>query len=246
MYEYLLRACGLSKNESLVYLALLKIGKARTSQIVDSANISGGKIYETLNKLTDKGLVKEVIENNVKNFIANDPKMLINYLKEKEKELHNKETELRKVLPQLNSLKDNKQDLESVSLITSLKGVRPVVYTSLNNSKETIKIMGVRSSKDERFNNFWRSWHRDRSSSKKKALVLFSDKKTEYWDFFKNLNHTEVRSIIHFTPSAILIIDNEAFIFSYEDQLKCIHISSKSISSSFSTFFDDLWKISKR
>jgi len=87
MYEELLKACGLTQNESLVYLALLKIGKAKSGQIVGEAKISGGKVYETLDKLGDKGLIKTISENNVKYFIANEPETLISYIKEKEREL---------------------------------------------------------------------------------------------------------------------------------------------------------------
>ena len=54
VYEGLLKACGLTQNESLVYLSLLKIGKATSSKVVKEANISGGKIYETLEKLIQK------------------------------------------------------------------------------------------------------------------------------------------------------------------------------------------------
>ena len=61
---------------------------------------------------------------------------------------------------------------------------------------------------------------------------------------FKKLKYTEVREILHLTPSAILIIDEEIFIFSYEEDLTCIHINFKSITKSFSEFFDDLWKVS--
>ena|SRR3989344_4825728 len=105
--------------------------------------------------------------------------------------------------------------------------------------------MGVNSSKEEKFNNFWMHWHKRRVSLKKKAKIIFSDKNTNYWKFFKKLRYTQVKEIIHFTPSAILIIDDDVFIFSYEDKLTCVHISTKSIAVSFSQFFDDLWKITK-
>ena len=70
-------------------------------------------------------------------------------------------------------------------------------------------------------------------------------KKQTYWKFYKKLRYTEVREILSFTPSAVLIIDNDVFIFSYEEELTCIHIKSKPISDSFSQFFDDLWRVAK-
>jgi len=245
MYEELLKACGLTQNESLVYLSLLKVGKATGSKIVKEAGISGGKIYETLEKLIKKGLVKSIIENGVKNFMANEPEMLIEYIKEKERELHKKEEELEKILPQLKGLREHDHKLENVSLVKGFRGIKPLIYGSLEEGS-VIKIMGVTSGKDVRYNNFWRAWHAERIRLRKKAEIIFSDKNTDYWRFYKKLKYTEVKEILHLTPSAILIIDSNVFIFSYEEELTCIHIKSEPISTSFSEFFDDLWRVARK
>lgn len=245
MYEELLKACGLTQNESLVYLALLRIGKETSSKIVKEAGISGGKIYETLDKLIQKGLVKSVIENGVKHFISSEPEMLIEYIKDKEKELHKKEEQLEKILPQLKTLKEHQQKLENVSYIKGFRGLKPIIYNPLAKAS-SIKIMGVTSKKDSKFNNFWKGWHEERVKLKKEALMIFSDKNTDYWKFYKKLKHTKVREILHFTPSAITIVDSNVFIHSYEEELTTIHIISDSIATSFSEFFDDLWKTAKK
>ncbi|MDD5192912.1 MAG: helix-turn-helix domain-containing protein [Candidatus Nanoarchaeia archaeon] len=245
MYEKLLEECGLTQNETLVYLALLKMGKAKSGEIIREAKISGGKIYETLYKLVDKGLVKEVSENRVKRFIANDPKTLISYIREKGKSLKEKENELNKAVPLLFSLKKQESESDSVSLVKGTKGISPVVYSVLEQSKE-IRIMGVRSSKKEEYNNFWRGWHRKRVELKREAKMLFSDRNTDYWRFFRKLKYTKVKELLHLSPSAIMTIDNNAFLFSYEEEFTCIHITSDSISSSLSNFFDDLWRIAKK
>jgi sugar-specific transcriptional regulator TrmB len=242
MYEELLSECGLTKNESLAYLTLLRIGKSKSGEIVREAGISGGKIYETLYKLVDKGIVKYVNENGVKYFMANDPDSLILYVKERERKLIEKEKELEKVLPSLSGLKREDSSFESVFLIKGIRGISNVVYEVLEKGT-SVKVMGVRSSKDERYNNFWMNWHRKRVEMKKEAKMLFSDKKTDYWKFFKGLKYTQVKEILHFSPSAIMIIDNHSFIFSYDKELICIHIVSEPIAKSFSNFFDDLWKI---
>ena len=241
-YEELLRACGLTQNESLVYLSLLKIGKATSSKIIKEAKISGGKIYETLEKLIQKGLVKLIIEGGIKNFIANEPEMLIAYIKDKEKELHKKEEDLQKILPYLKNLKEHNHKLEIVSLIKGLKGIKPLIYECLEKAN-SIKIMGVTSKKEMKYNDFWRLWHLERVRKKKKAEILFSDKDTEYWKFYKKLSYTKVKEILSFTPSAILLMDENVFIFSYEEDLTCIHIKSLSVSNSFSQFFEGLWKV---
>jgi len=130
-----------------------------------------------------------------------------------------------------------------VTLIKGLRGVSPLIYEALRKAKK-ITVMGVRSSKNIKFNNFWKKWHKERVRLKKEALMLFSDRKTEYWTFYKKLKYTKVREMISFTPSAITVLDENVFIFSYEKELVCIHIVSKSISRSFSEFFDGLWSVS--
>jgi hypothetical protein len=76
--------------------------------------------------------------------------------------------------------------------------------------------------------------------------MLFSDRNTDYWKFFKKLKYTKVKELLHLSPSAIMIIDDNSFLFSYEKEFTCIHILSDSISSSLSNFFDDLWRIAKK
>lgn len=245
MYGELLRSCGLTENESLVYLALLKLGKSKSGEVVREAKVSGGKIYETLYKLVDKGVVKMVLENNVKHFIANSPETLVSYLEKKEKEISFKKNELTKVLPQLSDLQKQDLRLELVSMIKGVRGISPIVNESLKKGNK-ILIMGVRSSKNVKYNNFWRNWHRERINLKKKARLLFADKDTSYWNFFKKQKFTEIKALQGLSPSAIMVIDNESFIFSYEKEFTCVHIKSKEISSSFETFFNSLWKIGEK
>ncbi|MBS3123803.1 hypothetical protein J4437_04160 [Candidatus Woesearchaeota archaeon] len=241
MYESLLENTGLTKNEAAAYLALLKNGKSTSYKIVREAKMSSGKIYETLDKLQQKGLIKSILENGVKHFTANDPEALFEYLKQKEQAIIEKEKELHKILPNLKDLRI-KEEIEEVGLISGFRGISPLVYKALENAK-SIKIMGVSSTKNVKFNNFWKNWHRERILKKKKAQIIFSDKGSDYWKFFKKLELTEVKESLIISPSAIMIIDEQSFIFSYDQELKCIHIVSESIAKSFSGFFDSIWKI---
>lgn len=244
MYEDLLRECGLTKNESLVYLALLRIGKSKSGELVKEARISGGKIYETLYKLIQKGLVVSLIENKIKCFIANDPKTLLSYLEDKKNLLEEKEAKLKKLLPEFNLLKKHKDKLDNVVLIRGMKGIFSVVDKYLMEAK-SIKIMGVTSFKKEMYNDFWRRWHIRRVKLKKRAEILIFDKNTEYGEFFSNLNYTKIREFKHFTPSSIMILDKSLFIFSYDEDFICVHLNSESISKSFLEFFEGLWSIAK-
>ena len=240
MYEKLVQELGLTKNEALAYLTLVKIGKSPSGKLVHEAGISSGKVYETLGKLIDKGLAKVVVENGVKQFIANDPRTLLSYLQDKEAELREKQQALEKILPDLEKLKNFDEKLETVSLVKGFRGISPLVYSALEQGAD-IKVMGLRSSKNVPFNNFWKSWHRRRVDLKKDAQMLFSDTGTEYWRFFQGLPHTKVRELLSLSPSAVMIIDDNTFIFSYAEEFVCIHILSAAIANSFRSFFEGLW-----
>ncbi len=245
MHEKLLTDAGLTQNEARVYMALLKTGKAQSGRIVQEAVISGGKVYETLYKLIDKGLVEVVVENGVKQFHAADPESILLYMNEQKNKLREQTQKLQRIVPELRKMKEFREPPENVYLIKGFRGIKPLVYKVMRKAQSDAKIMGVRSFKSRKFNIFWQHWHKERAALKKKARMLITDRDTDYWNFFKGLKFTEIRSTPSISPSAIMIIDEHSFIFSYEDEFTCIHIRSPAIANSFSSFFEDLWKIGK-
>ena len=101
MNEQLLEEIGLTKGEIKVYLTLLKLGETTTGKIIEEAQISSGKIYEILEKLIKKGLASFIIREKTKYFSPASPNRIVDYIREKEKELNQKEQELLKELPSL-------------------------------------------------------------------------------------------------------------------------------------------------
>ncbi len=245
MYESILLELGLTVNEIKVYLALLKIGKSQSGKIVKESRVSSGKIYESLHKLQKKGLIELTVENGIKRFMASNPESLLLYMNEKKNKIEEKTKELEKIIPSLKDLFSYNNIEEGVFLIKGFRGIKPIIYETLKDCKNEIKVQGIRSSKEMKYNIFWQHWHAERAKLKINAKVIFSDKGSNYWKFFKNLNFTKTRTITSISPSAIMVIENNVFIFSYEDDFTCVHIISPNIAKSFSGVFDSLWLISK-
>ena len=245
MYEHLLLESGLTQNEVKVYLTLLKLGKSQSGKIVKESNVASGKIYETLNKLLEKGLIELSVENGVKQFSASNPDSLLLFLNEKKEKLEQQTKKVESIIPQLKSLLEFNPQPEGVFLIKSFRGIKPIVYDLFKHTSGEFLVMGVRSSKRNKFNIFWEHWHQQRVKENRKSKLLFSDIGTNYWNFFKNLKLTESRSLSSLSPSAVMIVDSEVFIFSYEEDLTCVHIKSKPIAASFTSFFNSMWKIAK-
>ena len=246
MYENILFELGLTKNEIKVYLALLKGGKSQSGKIVKESKVSSGKIYESLHKLQEKGLIESTVENGIKRFMASNPESLLLYMNEKKSQIENKTKELEKIIPQLKSQFSFNKIEEGVFLIKGFRGIKPIIYETLNKCKSEIKVQGIRSSKESKYNIFWQHWHAERVKLKINAKVIFSDKGSNYWNFFQSLPFTKTRAITSISPSAIMIIENNVFIFSYEEEFTCVHIVSLTIAKSFSTVFESLWMISRK
>lgn len=241
MYEYLLQTIGLTENESKVYIALLNTGNTTSSKIISVANISGGKIYETLDKLYKKGFVSISNINGIKHFQATKPQVILTYLEEQKKELTEKEEEFRKIIPQM-ELMQNEQEFNSEILIGK-RGIKSLIQKLFDDSKNTILAMGIRGDKKETYNNFW--WHLTNEHIEKinkKAKYLFIENKSQYFKQHQKLKNILIKTIKSISPAAIDIIDNHVLIFTYdEDELHCVHIHSEPIAKSFKSFFNNLW-----
>ena len=241
MYEHLLQKIGLTENEAKVYMALLKTGNSTSSKIVSAANISGGKIYETLDKLYKKGFVSIGNINGIKHFQATKPKTILNYLDEKKKELIRKEEEFKKVIPEMESIQDEQSF--SSEIIIGTKGIKSLIQDLFDDSKDTILAMGIRGDKKTTFNDFW--WHITNEyveKNKKKAKYLFIENESQYFKQHKKLKNVTIRTLKSVSPAAVDIINDHILILTYEEnELHCVHIHSSSIAKSFKSFFNNLW-----
>ena len=179
MYKDLVKSAGLTENEAKVYVALLKIGISTTSKIIQKAKVSGGKIYETLDKLHQKGLVGVTEIKGVKNFQTTSPQALITYVREKKEELEKKEKQLYDILPNLLKLQQSSDEDTSVNMLIGERAIKPLIKELFTNAKD-IYAMGLRGTKNSKYNNFW--WHlTTQIAEKKNTKYLFTENKSDYY-----------------------------------------------------------------
>ncbi len=245
MYKKLFQEIGLTENEAKVYIALLKIGNSTSSKIISEAKVSGGKIYETLDKLYKRGFVSISNINGVKHFQATNPEAIIDYIDEQKNELVKKEEKFVEILPQLKSIQESPA-FSSETLIGT-RAIKPLVEKLFASAQEPVMAMGLRGDKKAKFNNFW--WHITKEqveAKKKKAKYLFVENKSDYYKKLSKLKHLQAKCLKSVSPAAVDIIDNHVLLLTYEeDELHCVHIYNEPIAKSFKAFFDNLWKQAK-
>ena len=247
MESELLEKIGLTKNESLVYLTLLKLGTSKTGEILKQAEINSGRIYETFESLKNKGLISESIINKVKHFTASPPEKILDYLKQKNDELKKEENLVKSALPELDSLRNLKLEKSQALVYTGFEGIKTAAYEALNSTKkgEEILVMGATEMKNNKFNDFWVKYAIERARNKHLTKFLFSEK-SEYYKNTKKMPLVEAKVLEGLTPTTIDIFgDDKVLILNYQEPVSCILIYDKNTTSSFKNFFYQLWNLAK-
>ena len=78
---------GLSKNEAKVYETLLREGESPVGHLAIKSGVHRRNVYDTLNRLTEKGLAFEILENPENKYKAVDPNKFSEMLEEKQQQI---------------------------------------------------------------------------------------------------------------------------------------------------------------
>ncbi|RLE38758.1 hypothetical protein DRJ17_03090 [Candidatus Woesearchaeota archaeon] len=106
---------GLNKYESKVYEALVKLGKSSASKISSHSGVPYSRVYDILESLIRKHLVK-IVPEKIKLFIASDPENLNKLLKKRR-------SELEQLNKDINELKKHYEEKEREQIFVA-KGAR--------------------------------------------------------------------------------------------------------------------------
>ncbi|MEI7719296.1 MAG: helix-turn-helix domain-containing protein [archaeon] len=244
-FENLLVNIGLTKSESKIYLALLSLGKAGTSQILEKAKINSGKIYDTLNSLKNKGFISEITENNKKKFMPSDTKKVQEYLDNKNKQIINCQTTFDSLLPKiLSQIKPQKQKIK-IEVYTGYEGYKIVSQKEISYYKknETLYVLGVLPPEKytkEVDSYFMENIQPKRLMSKIKIKKIFSEEAKKYKQYMER--NAEVKYLPYNSPVTLNIISNLSIIEIFSEELIMISIESEEVAKSFKEQFNAMWR----
>ena len=113
-----LQEFGLSEGEAEIYLALLKHGKTNVMELAKLTGRHRTHIYDTIEKLKEKGLISESIIDNKKFILASSPENILSYIKEKEERAE-------KIIKELKKIPKSEQEIkvETYHGVSGLKAV---------------------------------------------------------------------------------------------------------------------------
>lgn len=230
---------GFSTNEAKVYLAIVKLGSATTSDITKESGVHRVNVYEVINKLRNKGLVSSIKKEKKILYSVGEPQNLLRFIQQKE--------ELAKqLIPELQQLYHLKKQEEEVFYFSGPDGVITAYYMMLEENAPIYAIGGsglIRRFLKHRHKRF----DADRVAKKihVKALYYVSARQEKekhnekYWqnrflpDTFKS-------------PAMVDICGNIVCILLATDTIRAIVIKNKQIADAYRNYFKFMWQFAKK
>lgn len=243
--EGVLESIGLTKNESKVYLSILRLGSASAGEVTNNSGVHRRNVYDSIERLMKKGLVGHVTRDKIKYFEVSDPNNLRTQLQKQKDEIKQKEELLDSVLPQLLVTKNGKQS-EDVKIFRG-KESRKIIFEDILNTGKDNCVLGAHTP-SKLSQPFMKKWHRRRVDRGIKNRLIYN-KPDPYSEEVSRFPLTEVRFMPHEidTKSAINIYGNKvAMLLWSNDQPITILIDNKNIADDFRAYFNVLWNKSKK
>jgi sugar-specific transcriptional regulator TrmB len=243
----LLRSIGLRKAEIDVYLVLLKSGQLIASDIAKQVQMQRPNAYDALKRLIEKGLANYVIKNNRKYFQATSPDKIKDYMDGLKKNLEEKEKKISSLIPALKGLTPTVRSRISVETYEGKEGMRTVLFDSIRETQRTKKeILGIginnlRIREQDPIYHKRYTKQREKINAKSRYIIIKGTKIYKHKDAKIKVLPKEFES-----PTATYIYGNKVSVWLWYDVPVVIVIDSKEVTDSYRSYFEALWKLSKK
>jgi len=232
-----LEKIGLTRNESVIYISLLKLGITSAQDIVKESELHRSRVYDSLESLQRKGLVSYVIKDYKKYFQAVKPEKLLEYVNEQKEAI-------KQLLPKLHKIEGTKREEISATVYKGKEGLKTIHSEMLREGKD-IRVLGAKALIYSELQYFLPNFERQRIKKKMKWICLW-DKK-EYTKRITNKRLMEGKSLPKgFDSNGVVNIfgDKVAIVLWKENHPTGFMIDNKDISESFKKWFNLMWSYS--
>jgi len=231
-----LKDAGLTKNEILVYKAILDLGPSLAGQISRRSGLHRRTVYDVTEMLIQKGLIGYIIENNRRIFSPSNPERILNLIKEKE-------NSIQEILPEMMNLFNKTQEKEGTNFYKGKNGLKSVLEDQLEKGTKEILILGAQS-KAVNVIPFYFKWFNEKRIKNKIKMKLIYHEKTK-----TKISNSEIRYLPKKINSELAINiyrDKVAIILWNKEKPFAIVIKNKDITEGYLEYFEIMWSLSKK
>jgi len=230
---------GFNEKEIIIYLDLIKWGKSSVMHISKRTKIHRSNVYDILGRLTKKGVVVEVLEENKKLFSPISPKDFLNYFKQKE-------LELKEIIPKIENIYNKIQSENKVMVSEGINAIRTAI-NSLLEINQPISTYGIPKNVVEILGGFIHQFHKERMAKRIPIRHLYNFDAQERLAELNKMPFTEAKHLSSLYDALIdtTICGNTLFIWMWEEPFTVIRIENESIAKTYQNYFEILWKNAK-
>lgn len=242
--ETVLSKIGLTKNEINVYTTLLKLGTALAGEITSYSGVHRRNVYDSIERLIEKGLVSFVVINNRKWFKAADPSRLLVVVDEQKNRLDNIKISIEHLIPQLKALPVIKEK-QDVSYFKGKEGIKTVYEDVLATSKSYIGY-GPGIHIDTLLKAYFKDYVRRRIKKGMRLKMIWDERSRD--KYFTKTPLVESRFLPNevCSYSALRIYGNKVALMLFsEEQPIAVVIENKAIADGYRKYFEVMWKAAK-
>lgn len=238
---------GFSEKETLVYLALLELGKRTVTPIARKAGINRTTVYDILDSLSAKGLVSISGKQPLQEYLAESPGKIIKLLEEQLQKDQAAIMLAQNLVPQLKSM-HNVSDRPQVRFYEGRAGLEQVYEDTLS-SHETILAYANVNEMHAAMPDYFPKYYQRRTHKGINIRAIIPSNKAGLERVSKDKEEARESALVpedkvYFSPE-INIYDNKIMIASWKEKLGII-IESKEIADAMKTIYELAWAESKR
>ena len=233
-----LEEIGLTKNQSAVYISLLKLGSATAQQIMKESGLHRSRVYDSLEKLQQAGLASSVVKDYKQYFQAVKPEKLLEYIDEKKEAI-------KQIIPELKQLEGMKKEEINASVYKGKEGLKTIHSEMLKEGKD-IYVLGAKGLIFSELQYFVPNFERERIKKGMKWVCLWDRKEVMKEVIKKPLSQGKVLPKGFESNGVANIFGNKVAIVLWKERYPTVFmIDNKDIADAFRKWFRLLMKASE-
>lgn len=234
---------GLTLNEARIYYALIKIKRGSIDEISKSADIHRRNVYDTLERLQQKGLITQVVSSKTLLFSPVDPEKLNEIVESQQKSLTS-------ILPGLNKLYNEDPLPQTAVVYKGVGGLRSYIRLVLKTNQNNYTIGGKGSWFDPRIRKFATSAGKKWAQSKKVSWTIYDAKIEQCPEVLKHVGGKyKFLPEKHSSNSQIDIFGDYVATYSgispkgFDDEISIFVLKDRQMAKDYKKWFKLLWEL---
>ena len=238
----ILREIGFTEREIRVYTALLELGKSTAGPIAARSRLAHTKVYDTLERLIDKGLVTYIVVSKTKYFQASDPKELLNILEERKRGVL-------EVIQELEMKAKFAKEKQGAIVHEGFKAFQALFNRISDELHKGDFYYAFTLREDYRGASaplFFSNLHKKLAKKKVTDRSISNEEiRAEITKTYKDNKNIQLRFVKRSTPVGVVIIKGKVIQLIWGELPTAIEIDSSQVYLQYKDFFEGLWEEAK-